>query len=110
MKTTARSDGEDFVINGSKMWISNADIADVFIVFANLDPSKGYRGITAFILDRSLPGLTVGPSEKKLGLRACGTCPVHLENVRVSYLFLFLLMVDSLRFVPTSSAVLSPIR
>jgi len=83
MKTTAKPDGSDFILNGSKMWISNADIADILIVFANADPTRGYRGITAFVLDKSLPGISVGPSEKKLGLRASSTCPVHFDNVRV---------------------------
>jgi len=64
LKTIAKKDGDDFVISGSKMWISNSDIAEVFIVFANADVSQKYRGITAFLIDRNTPGLTVG---KKVG-------------------------------------------
>ncbi|KAL0269779.1 UNVERIFIED_CONTAM: hypothetical protein PYX00_007398 [Menopon gallinae] len=83
MKTTAVQEGEYFIINGSKMWISQSDIAQLFIVFVNADPSQGYRGITAFLVDRDTPGLTVGKPEKKLGIRASGTCQVHFDNVKV---------------------------
>lgn len=83
LKTTARKDGDDFIINGSKMWISNSDIAEVFIVFANADVSKKHRGITAFLIDRNTPGLSVAKKEDKLGIRASGTCMVHFDNVRV---------------------------
>lgn len=64
LKTTARKDGDDFIINGSKMWISNSDIAEVFIVFANADVSKKHRGITAFLIDRNTPGLSVAKKVK----------------------------------------------
>lgn len=83
MKTTAKADGDDFILNGSKMWISNAALADIFVVFVNADPSRGYRGITTFVLERSMSGLSIGPPEDKLGLRCSETCPVHLDNVRV---------------------------
>ncbi|XP_058796315.1 short/branched chain specific acyl-CoA dehydrogenase, mitochondrial [Phymastichus coffea] len=83
LKTVAKKDGSDYVINGSKMWISNSDIAGVFLVFANADPSKGYRGITTFFVDRDSSGVTVAKPEDKLGIRASGTCMVHFENVRV---------------------------
>lgn len=86
LKTVAKKDGDDFLINGSKMWISNSDIAEVFLVFANADPSINYKGITAFFVDRSSPGLTVAKKEDKLGIRASGTCMVHFDNVRVCYL------------------------
>lgn len=83
LKTVAKKDGNDYVLNGTKMWISNSDIAGVFLVFANADPSKGYKGISTFIVDRDTPGLQVAKKEDKLGIRASGTCMVHFENVRV---------------------------
>ncbi|CAO1375893.1 unnamed protein product [Diamesa hyperborea] len=83
LKTTAKKDGSNYILNGTKMWISNSDVADVFLVMANADPSKGYRGITTFILDRDFEGLSVGKKEDKLGIRASGTCMLHLDNVKV---------------------------
>lgn len=67
LRTTAKKDGSDYVINGSKMWISNSDIAGLFLVFANAEPSAGYRGITTFFVERSTPGITVNKPEDKLG-------------------------------------------
>ena len=64
-------------------WITNAGHADFFIVFANLDPSKGYKGITAFVVDRDSPGLTVAAPEDKLGIRSSSTCVVNLDEVKV---------------------------
>ncbi|CAH1961184.1 unnamed protein product [Acanthoscelides obtectus] len=83
LKTTAKKDGSAYLLNGSKMWISNSDIAGIFLVMANVDPSKGYKGITCFIVDRDSPGLSVGKPEKKLGICASGTCTVNFDNVRV---------------------------
>ncbi|EGT41061.1 hypothetical protein CAEBREN_32278 [Caenorhabditis brenneri] len=83
MKTIAKKDGDDFVINGSKMWISNSEHADVFLLFANADPSKGYKGITCFIVEKDSKGLSLGKKEDKLGIRASSTCPLHFDNVRV---------------------------
>ena len=83
MKTTATKDGVYYSLNGSKLWISNAKEAGVFLVFANADPSMGYKGITAFMVDATTEGITVGPPEKKLGLRASSTCPVTFDNVTV---------------------------
>lgn len=83
LKTTAIPDGDDFVLNGTKSWITNSDIAEVFLVMANVDPSKGYKGITTFIVDRDTPGLSVGKPERKLGLRASGTCQVIFNNCRI---------------------------
>jgi len=83
LKTVAKKDGDDFILNGSKMWISNSDLAGVFLIMANADPSKGYKGITCFIVERSMPGFTVGKVENKLGIKASGTCMLHLDNVRV---------------------------
>lgn len=83
LKTTATKDGDHYVINGTKMWISNSDVSKVFLVMANVDPSKGYKGITTFIVDRDTPGFTVGKKEDKLGIRASGTCVLHFDGVRV---------------------------
>ncbi|XP_066995120.2 short/branched chain specific acyl-CoA dehydrogenase, mitochondrial [Anabrus simplex] len=83
LKTEAKKIGEDYIINGSKMWISNSDIADLFLVMANVDPSQGYKGITCFIVERNTPGLSIGKKEDKLGIRASGTCMVHFDNVKV---------------------------
>lgn len=83
MKTVAKKEGSDFIINGTKMWISNSDVAGVFLVMANANPSAGYRGITCFIVDRDTPGLSIGKKESKLGMCASGTCMVHFDNVRV---------------------------
>jgi alkylation response protein AidB-like acyl-CoA dehydrogenase len=83
LKTTATLDGSYFSLNGSKLWISNAKEAGVFLVFANADPSKGYKGITAFMVDATTDGISVGTPEKKLGLRASSTCPVTFDNVQV---------------------------
>ncbi|XP_043683029.1 short/branched chain specific acyl-CoA dehydrogenase, mitochondrial isoform X2 [Vespula pensylvanica] len=83
LKTEAKKDGNDYVINGTKMWISNSDIAGVFLVFANADTSAGYRGITTFFVERDTPGLIVCKPEDKLGIKASGTCMIHFENVRV---------------------------
>ena len=83
LTTRARADGGDFVLDGRKLWITNANEADLFIVFATVDPAAGYRGITAFILERGVPGFTVGKKEDKLGIRASSTCELILEGCRV---------------------------
>uniref|UniRef100_A0AAF5D3W5 Short/branched chain specific acyl-CoA dehydrogenase, mitochondrial n=2 Tax=Strongyloides stercoralis TaxID=6248 RepID=A0AAF5D3W5_STRER len=83
LKTTAKASGDDFIINGSKMWITNAQYAKFFLVMANADTSKGYRGITCFIVDRDQQGVSVGKNEDKLGIRASSTCTVNFDNVKV---------------------------
>ncbi|XP_076630965.1 short/branched chain specific acyl-CoA dehydrogenase, mitochondrial isoform X2 [Colletes latitarsis] len=83
LKTEAKKDGSDYVLNGTKMWISNSDIAGLFLVFANADTSAGYRGITTFFIERSTPGVTVAKPEDKLGIKASGTCMIHFDNVRI---------------------------
>ena len=85
MRTTAKPspDGSYYTINGSKLWISNSREAGVFLLFANADPSKGYKGITAFVIDAKTEGISVGKPEKKLGLRASSTCPITFEDVKV---------------------------
>lgn len=83
MATQARLDGDELVLNGRKLWITNAAEAGVFIVFANANPEAGHRGITAFLVERTFPGFTVGKKEDKLGIRASSTCELLLEDCRV---------------------------
>eukprot|EP00634_Sargassococcus_sp_CCMP2135_P002487 CAMPEP_0198656564 /NCGR_PEP_ID=MMETSP1467-20131203/10117_1 /TAXON_ID=1462469 /ORGANISM="unid. sp., Strain CCMP2135" /LENGTH=476 /DNA_ID=CAMNT_0044392609 /DNA_START=44 /DNA_END=1471 /DNA_ORIENTATION=+ len=83
LTTRADKSGDDYVLNGAKSWISNAREAGLFLVTANADFSRGYRGITCFLVPRDTPGLSVGPPEQKLGIKASSTCPVFLEDVRV---------------------------
>lgn len=83
LKTTAKKDGNHWVLNGTKMWISNSDLSGCFLIFANTDHSKGYKGISVFIVERDQEGFTVGKKESKLGICASGTCMLHLDNVRV---------------------------
>jgi short/branched chain acyl-CoA dehydrogenase len=79
----ARENGDHFVLNGRKLWITNAKEAGLFIVFANVNPDAGYRGITAFLVERGAPGFSVGKKEDKLGIRASSTCELILEDCRV---------------------------
>ena len=85
MKTTAtpNADGSAYTLNGTKLWISNAQEAGVFLVFANANPSAGYKGITAFMVDAETPGITIGKPEAKLGLKASSTCPITFDDVQV---------------------------
>jgi alkylation response protein AidB-like acyl-CoA dehydrogenase len=83
LQTRAEKKGDDWVLTGRKLWITNGAEADVFIVFANTDLSKGYKGITAFIVERSFPGFSVGKKEDKLGIRASSTCELILDGVTV---------------------------
>ena len=83
LSTRAVPDGNHFVLNGKKMWITNAKEADVFIIFANANPDAGHRGITAFILERNTPGFSIGKKEDKLGIRASSTCELTLDDCRV---------------------------
>jgi alkylation response protein AidB-like acyl-CoA dehydrogenase len=82
MQTRAEDKGDHYLINGRKMWITNGNEASLFIVFANADPGKGYRGITAFIVERDFPGFSVGKKEDKLGIRASSTCELLFDNCR----------------------------
>jgi alkylation response protein AidB-like acyl-CoA dehydrogenase len=84
LATRAEERGDAYVINGRKLWITNGNEAAIFIVFANVAPEKGYRGITAFIVERDFPGFTVGKKENKLGIRASSTCELILEDCVVS--------------------------
>ncbi|MBA3231646.1 MAG: acyl-CoA dehydrogenase [Acidobacteria bacterium] len=83
LTTRAQDDGDTFVLNGRKLWITNANEADLFIVFATVNPDAGYRGITAFLVERGFPGFSVGRKEDKLGIRASSTCELIFEECRV---------------------------
>ena len=83
-QTTAVKDGEDYILNGTKIFITNAGEADVYIIFAMTDKSKGTHGISAFIVEKGMPGFTVGQHEKKLGIRGSATSELIFNNVRLS--------------------------
>jgi len=83
VQTRAVRDGDDFVINGSKCFITNGGVASLYTVFANTSPNKGARGITAFLVPRETPGVTVGKVEDKMGQRASNTAEIFFEDVRV---------------------------
>ncbi len=82
-KSTAILDGDSYVLNGSKIFITNAGAADVFIVFAMTDKEQGTRGISAFIVERDMPGFSMSKPENKMGLRASSTCELIFDNVRI---------------------------
>src|SRR6266705_1573352 len=83
LQTKAELKGNDFVLNGRKLWITNGKEAGLFILFATVDASKSYKGITAFLIEKNFPGFTVGKKEDKLGIRASSTCEMILEDCRV---------------------------
>jgi len=83
LQTRAELKGSEYVLNGRKLWITNAKEAGLFILFATLDPAKGYKGITAFLVENNFPGFMVGKKEDKLGIRASSTCELILEDCRV---------------------------
>jgi butyryl-CoA dehydrogenase/short/branched chain acyl-CoA dehydrogenase len=83
LQTRAEKRGNDYVLNGRKLWISNAKEAGLFIVFATVDASAGYKGITAFLIEKDTAGFTVGRKEDKLGIRASSTCELILEDCAV---------------------------
>jgi len=83
LQSKAELKGRDYVLNGRKLWITNAKEAEIFVLFATIDPAAGYKGITAFIVERECPGFTVGKKEDKLGIRASSTCELILEDCRV---------------------------
>ncbi|PIC80083.1 acyl-CoA dehydrogenase [Sporosarcina sp. P18a] len=83
MKTTAKLDGDDYVLNGSKIFITNGGIADTYIVFAVTDPESKHKGTSAFIVESTFEGFSVGKKEKKLGIRSSPTTEVVLDNCRV---------------------------
>ena len=82
LQTRAKKDGDNWIINGSKMWITNAYEAEVYLVFANIDPTKGYKGITCFICTRDM-GVQIAKKEQKLGIRASSTCTLNFDDMKV---------------------------
>ena len=80
LQTRAVKSGDGYVLNGQKLWITNAKEADLFIVFATLDPAAGYKGITAFLVEKDTPGFTLGKKEDKLGIRASSTCALNFND------------------------------
>ena len=83
LQTRATLKGGDYVLNGRKLWITNGKEAGLFVLFATVDPAAGYKGITAFLIEKSFPGFTVGKKEDKLGIRASSTCELILEDCQV---------------------------
>lgn len=81
-RATPSEDGSYYTITGSKMWITNAAEAEIFLVFATVDPSKGYKGITCFVVPREL-GVEIAKKEQKLGIRASSTCVLNFDGVKV---------------------------
>ncbi len=82
-QTKAVLDGDEYVINGTKIFTTNSGFADTFVMFAMTDKSQGTRGISCFVVDRNTPGLTVGPNIKRMGIRAASNCEVSYDNVRI---------------------------
>jgi len=80
LKCRAKKDGDNYILNGTKLWITNANEADIFIVFATIDPELGYKGITGFVVERGTPGFSIGKKEDKLGIRASSTCELIFED------------------------------
>jgi alkylation response protein AidB-like acyl-CoA dehydrogenase len=83
LQTRATLKGSDYVLNGRKLWITNGKEAGLFVLFATVDPAAGYKGITAFLIEKNFPGFTVGKKEDKLGIRASSTCELILEDCAV---------------------------
>ena len=83
LSTRAELKGDHYILNGRKLWITNAKEAGIFILIATVDPSAGYKGITAFIVEKDFPGFSVGHKEDKLGIRASSTCELILEDCKV---------------------------
>jgi len=83
LQTRAELKGNEYVLNGRKLWITNGKEAGLFVLFASVDPAAGYKGITAFLVEKEFAGFTVGKKEDKLGIRASSTCELILEDCRV---------------------------
>jgi len=83
LSSRAAASGDGYTVTGRKLWITNGNEAELFLVFANIKPEAGYRGITAFLVERGFPGFTVGKKEDKLGIRASSTCELLLEDCHV---------------------------
>jgi butyryl-CoA dehydrogenase/short/branched chain acyl-CoA dehydrogenase len=83
LQTRATLKGSDYILNGRKLWITNGKEAGLFVLFATIDPAAGYKGITAFLIEKDFPGFTVGKKEDKLGIRASSTCELVIEDCKV---------------------------
>src|SRR5690625_1237213 len=83
MRMTAKKDGDDYVLNGNKVWITNGEVADIYVVFAKTDEDAKHRGISAFIVEKGTEGFTFGKKEKKLGIRSSPTTELIFENCRI---------------------------
>jgi alkylation response protein AidB-like acyl-CoA dehydrogenase len=83
LATKAQQKGDEYILNGRKLWITNGKEASLFVLFATVDSSAGYKGITAFLVEKDFPGFSVGKKEDKLGIRASSTCELILEDCRV---------------------------
>src|SRR6478609_9314248 len=83
LQTRATLKGSNYVLNGRKLWITNGKEAGLFVLFATVDPAAGYKGITAFLIEKGFPGFAVGKKEDKLGIRASSTCELILEDCQV---------------------------
>ncbi len=82
-RTTAVLDGDEYILNGSKMWITNGGVADVYVVFAKTNPDLKHKGMSAFVVEKGTPGFEIGPKEKKLGIRASPTTPLSFDDCRI---------------------------
>ncbi|KAJ2971110.1 hypothetical protein NUW54_g12578 [Trametes sanguinea] len=82
LQTRAKKDGDHWILNGTKMWITNSYEADIFLIFANVDPSKGYKGITCFLATKDM-GIKIAKKEQKLGIRASSTCSLAFDDLRI---------------------------
>jgi len=82
-KAVKSESGGSYKITGQKMWITNAAESEIFIVFANIAPERGYKGITAFVVEKGMPGFNIAKKEKKLGIRASSTCVLTFDDVEV---------------------------
>lgn len=83
MKTAAEKKGDEYILNGTKIFITNGGIADFYIVFANLAPEQKHKGTTAFIVEKDFPGFSVGKKERKLGIRSSPTTEIIFQDCRV---------------------------
>lgn len=83
MKTTCRLEGDHWVLNGSKNWITNSTAAEIFIVYATKDPTLGHKGVCCFIVEKGTPGFSIGKHEETMGVRASGTCPLTFDGAKI---------------------------
>jgi alkylation response protein AidB-like acyl-CoA dehydrogenase len=83
MKTTCKLEGDHWVLNGQKNWITNSTAAEIFMVYATMDPGMGHKGVCCFVVEKGLEGFTIGKHEETMGVRASGTCPLTFDNVKV---------------------------